>query len=79
MVFETEEKRAGSGAKNVVGGNVGVFPRERADVVEDGIAFLAGRYENGRGGIASGERLGFGLLDLRRGGRCGCCGDSGTR
>ena len=41
VVFEGEEECAGCGAEDVVGGDVGVFPCEGAEVREDWIAFLA--------------------------------------
>ena len=41
VVFEGEEERAGGGAEDVVGLDVGVLPGEGADVGEDRVAFLA--------------------------------------
>lgn len=46
MVFEGEEECACCQSEDVVGWDIGVFPGKRAEVCEDWIALLAGRYEN---------------------------------
>ena len=68
MVLQTEEESACCGAEDVVGGYITILPGKGADIVENRIALLTGRDEDGRGRGAGGEGLRFGLLDL---GSCG--------
>lgn len=70
MVLEREKEAARGSAKGVVGGYVGVFPREGGDIFEDWVAFLARGDEDGGEGVSGRESLGCGLLDFGRG-RCG--------
>lgn len=80
VVFQREEEAAGREAEGVVGGDVGVFPGEGGEVLEDGVAFLARGDEDGGWGVAGGEGLGGGLGDLGGlggGGGGGGLGDSG--
>ena len=75
VVFETEEESARCSAEDVVSGYIAVLPWQGANIVENGIALLAGGDENGRGRGAGGEGLRLGLLDL---GSCGGGAGRGT-
>lgn len=71
VVFQAEEKTACGGSEDEVGRNIAVLPWKGADIVEDGIALLPRRDQDGGGAGSVREGLRFGLLDFL--GAAACC------